>query len=255
MSSTIQNMTPKQVTLRRKLKSKTLLLNTLAELIASTIFSALYFIFISRYLHESFHKDYIMLSFSIGLAFFAAIYIPFHTYRIHVVPFITLIASLRRKNPAILLHKIPAQIVGAFAGVVIFNSVNNRTTQIAIENFQMINLTDNALLVLINTLTAGLLCYGFYMIRFLFKSKRLIGTVYLSLFFSVLFACTAFFSDVSALNPFGYLFYDLLGSQTIKEHSILFILINHIIAPIVGVLLIFFYIKPKVLSYKNNANS
>jgi hypothetical protein len=88
------------------------------------------------------------------------------------------------------------------------------------------------------------------MIRVLFKSKQLVGTIYLSLFFSVLFAATSFLTNTSSLNPFGYLFYDLLGNQTIKEQSFSFIFINHIIAPIVGVLLIFYYIKPKVLSFK-----
>jgi glycerol uptake facilitator-like aquaporin len=250
MNTTIEQTKNKQVSLRKMLKTKTVLLNTLAELIASTIFSSLYFIFISRYLNEKFHTDYVMLSFSVGLAFFAAVYIPFHTYRIHIIPFITLITSLRRKNPFILLHKIPAQIVGAFLGVLIFNAINERTTQIDIENYQLINLNDSSLLIFINTITASLLCYGFYMIRVLFKSKQLVGTVYLSLFFSVLFAATSFFANTSALNPFGYLFYDLLGNQTIKEQAIPFIFINHIIAPIVGVLLIFYYIKPKVLSFK-----
>jgi glycerol uptake facilitator-like aquaporin len=141
MNTTIEQTTAKKVSLKKMLKTKTVLLNTFAELIASTIFSSLYFIFISRYLNEKFHTDYIMLSFSVGLAFFAAVYIPFHTYRIHIIPFITLITSLRRKNPYILLHKIPAQIVGAFLGVVIFNEINKITTQVDIENFQLIHLT------------------------------------------------------------------------------------------------------------------
>ena len=101
MDTTISKSESKRQILKNKLKSRTVFLNAIAELIASTIFSALYFIFISRYLSEKFHTDYIMLSFSIGLTFFAAVYIPFHTYRIHIIPFITLITSLRRRNPYI----------------------------------------------------------------------------------------------------------------------------------------------------------
>ena len=247
MEATISKSESKRQVLKNKLKSRTVFLNAIAELIASTIFSALYFIFISRYLSEKFHTDYIMLSFSIGLTFFAAVYIPFHTYRIH---FITLITSLRRRNPYILLHKIPAQIIGAFLGVLIFNSINKLTTNVQIENLQLINMGDNALLIFINAASASILCYGFYMIRVLFKSKQLAGTIYLSVFYTVLFAATAFFANTSALNPFGYLFYDLLGNKTIADQSILFVLLNHVVAPIVAVLLIFFYIKPKVLTYR-----
>ena len=247
MEATISKSESKRQVLKNKLKSRTVFLNAIAELIASTIFSALYFIFISRYLSEKFHTDYIMLSFSIGLTFFAAVYIPFHTYRIHIIPFIT---SLRRRNPYILLHKIPAQIIGAFLGVLIFNSINKLTTNVQIENLQLINMGDNALLIFINAASASILCYGFYMIRVLFKSKQLAGTIYLSVFYTVLFAATAFFANTSALNPFGYLFYDLLGNKTIADQSILFVLLNHVVAPIVAVLLIFFYIKPKVLTYR-----
>lgn len=226
--------------LREKLKTKTIILNTIAEFIASTIFSAMYFIFISRYLSETFHTDYILLSFSIGLAFFAAIYIPFHTYRIHIIPFITLVTALRKKKPIILLHKIPVQILGAFTGVLIFNSINSITTKINIEELQLVQLNDTWLIIVINALTAAFLCYVFYMIRVLFNSRQLAGTIYLSLFYAALFAMTSFFANVSSLNPFGYFFYDLLGNQIMKNQSFLPFISIHIIAPIVAVLMVYF---------------
>ena len=226
--------------LREKLKTKTIILNTIAEFIASTIFSAMYFIFISRYLSETFHTDYILLSFSIGLAFFAAIYIPFHTYRIHIIPFITLVTALRKKKPIILLHKIPVQILGAFTGVLIFNSINSITTKINIEELQLVQLNDTWLIIVINALTAAFLCYVFYMIRVLFNSRQLAGTIYLSLFYAALFAMTSFFANVSSLNPFGYFFYDLLGNQIMKTQSFLQFISIHIIAPIVAVLMVYF---------------
>jgi hypothetical protein len=236
--------------LRRKLKSKTLFLNTIAEFLAAIIFSALYFIFISRYLSTDFSTDYIALAFSIGLAFFAAVYIPFHTYRIHVIPFISMITALRKRDPMILVYKIPAQLLGSFIGVFIFMTINSRTSMVNVEDFQMIHLKDPMLSTLINTLTAAILCYGFYMIRVLFQAKQLSGTIYLSLYYAVLFSLTAFFSTVSALNPFGYLFYDVLGNKSMLGESFFFILLNHIVAPLVGVALLFFYIKPKVLVQK-----
>ena len=237
--------------LRRKLKRKTLFLNTIAEFLAAIIFSALYFIFISRYLSDDFGKDYIELSFSVGLAFFAAIYIPFHTYRIHVIPFISLITALRKRDPMILVYKIPAQLLGSYIGVLIFNAINNSAAAVNIEDFQMINLLDPKLSIFVNTLTAAILCYGFYMIRVLFQAKQLSGTIYLSLYYAVLFSLTAFFSTVSALNPFGYLMYDLTENHSMYDQAFLFLLFNHIVMPMAGVALLFLYIKPKVLVQKN----
>jgi len=237
----------RRVFLREKLKTKTIILNTFAEFLASTIFSALYFIFISRYLDQGFHTDYILLSFSIGLAFFAAVYIPFHTYRIHIIPFITLVTALRKRKPIILLHKIPVQILGAFVGVMIFNTINSITTKINIEDFQLIQLNNTALIIAINSITAAFLSYVFYMIRVLFNSRQLAGTIYLSLFYTVLFATTSFFANVSALNPFGYFFYDLLGNQLMKTQSFLTFISIHIVAPISAVLMVYF-----ILIQKNN---
>jgi hypothetical protein len=239
--------------LREKSKLRTILLNTLAEFLAVIIFSGLYFIFIARYLSEAFSMDYIALCFSIGLVFFAAIYIPFHTYRIHVLPFISLISALRKRDISILLYKLPAQVLGSFIGVLFFSTLNANSTQVSIEDFQQIHLKDANLAILINTITAVVLCYGYYLIRILFQAKQMAGTIYLSLFFAVVFALTSLFSTVSALNPFGYLFYDMLGNQTIKSYDVLFLLINHVFAPVVGVFLLFFYIQPKVFVLNKKA--
>ncbi|GIK69157.1 MAG: hypothetical protein HND27_02085 [Bacteroidetes bacterium] len=234
--------------LKKRLKTRTIVLNTIAEFIASTIFSLLYFVFISRYLAEEYDINYIMLSFGIGLAFFAAIYIPFHTYRIHIIPFITLITALRKRKPIILLHKIPAQFLGAFLGVILFNVINAHTTRVNIENFQLIYLNDHLLLIAINSFAAALLCYMFYMIRVLFNSRQLTGTIYLSLFYAALFALTSVFANTSSLNPFGYFFYDLLGQQTINNTSFIEIIATHVLAPITAVALLFFYVKPLALN-------
>ena len=235
---------------KSRAKTRTILLNALAEFLASIIFTSLYFIFISRYFSEEFGSSIVVLFFTIGVAFFAAIFIPFHTYRIHIIPFVSLISALRKRDPMVLVHKVPSQILGAFLGVLIFNAINMRTIKVDIESLQMIPLSDPGLTILLNTVAAALLCYGFYLIRILFKAKRLSGTIYLSLYFMVLFAATGLFSSVSALNPFGYLFYDLLQNQTILNQSFLFVIVNHFLAPIIGVFLVFYYIKPKVM-YQN----
>lgn len=240
----------KQGLLRKKLKTRTITLNSVAEFFASAIFSVMYFIFISRYLSDAFSFNYIMLSFAIGLSFFAAIYIPFHTYRIHIIPFISLITALRKRKPEILLHKIPAQIFGSFVGILIFNVINAKTTQVRIEEFQLIYVEDKLLFVLINALTAVLLCYAFYLIRVLFNARQLTGTIYLSLFYGVLFSISALFANVSSLNPFGYFFYDLLGDCIMCKQSLIETLAIHFLIPVAAVLLLLFYIKPKTIAQR-----
>lgn len=86
------------------------------------------------------------------------------------------------------------------------------------------------------------------MIRVLFNSRQLTGTIYLSLFYAALFALTSVFANTSSLNPFGYFFYDLLGQQTINNTSFIEIIATHVLAPITAVALLFFYVKPLALN-------
>lgn len=215
----------------------------MAEFLASTIFSLLYFIFISRYLSEEFNMRFVVLSFAIGLSFFAAVYIPFHTYRIHIIPFVSIINSLRKRQWRILWHKIPAQFTGAFLGVLIFNYINQVTVQVNIEEIQNFKPEDPFLLAFLNGLLAAVLCYLFYIVRVLFKQRRLTGTILLGLCISVLFYLSGSIAGLSALNPFGLFMYDMMGPQAILKQNWFFTILTHVLVPVIATGVTFLKLK------------
>jgi glycerol uptake facilitator-like aquaporin len=226
-----------------KVRSRIIVLNIAAEFIASILFSVLYFIFISRYISSEFHLDYITLCFGVGLAYFAAVYIPFHTYRIHVIPFITIISVMRKKQLKFIWYKIPAQILGAYIGALIFSLINAETTQVSVYNLQKISFTDPWLLAFVNFITAGILCYGFFIIRVFFKKRKISGTIFMGLLISAIFAIVGLMNGVSAINPFGLLFYDLLNDKTLFNHNWVYSFFIHIVAPLAATILVYYRLK------------
>lgn len=219
-------------------------MNIMAEFFASLLFTLLYFIFISRHLSPDFNLNYVMLSYTIGLAFFASVFVPFYTYRINIIPFVSVVNAIRKKQWIILVYKIPAQISGALIGVVAFIFINEATTQTEIFDLYKFTAKDPLMIAAINGIIAGILCYGFYVIRILFKFKSVIGTVILGFLVTTLFFISHFFHGVSALNPFGLLFYDLLSSDSVSlVYSWYYWILIHIISPAFFSIAAFFYLK------------
>ena len=229
--------------LKGKIKTRTIVLNILAEFIASILFSILYFIFISRYISPNFSIDFITLSYGVGLAYFAAVYIPFHTFRIHVIPFITIISALRKKQLKFFWYKIPAQIFGGLIGVLLFNFINQETTQVNIYDLHKIHYANPWMMAFVNFVTAGILCYGFFIIRVFFRKRKVSGTILMGLLITVIFSLTGLMSNVSALNPFGLMFYDILTEKTLYLHPWYFSLLIHVVAPLFATLLVYYRLK------------
>jgi glycerol uptake facilitator-like aquaporin len=231
-------------------------INMLAEFLGSAMFSLLYFIFISRYISSEFQFSYPSLGFAIGLSFFAAVYIPFHTYRIHILPYFSIISALEENQWKVIWYKIPVQILGAFLGVILFHYINKATTLVNIEDIQKINLNDPYLTAIFNSFIVGTACYSFYIIRILVKEKRLMGTIFLGLIISFLFAISGTISGLSALNPFGLLFYHALEQQSMIPNSWFDTILIHVVAPLAASILVFikmknYLIEPEPESFEN----
>lgn len=241
--SVVTNSGGKFSVLKGKIKTRTIVLNIFAEFIASILFSILYFIFISRYISPNFKIDYITLSYGVGLAYFAAVYIPFHTYRIHVIPFITIITALRKKQLKFFWYKIPAQILGGLVGVLLFSFVNAETTRVDVHDLHIIEYSNPWMTAFINFITAGILCYGFFIIRIFFRKRKISGTILMGLLISVIFAITGLMGGVSALNPFGILFNDILSDKAFFEQPWYNSILVHVIAPLSATLLVYFRLK------------
>ncbi|MEX1001032.1 MAG: aquaporin [Crocinitomicaceae bacterium] len=225
-----------------KRKTRTIVLNTIAEFAASVIFSLLFFIFISRHLSDSFQLYFITLSFAIGLSYFVSVYIPFYTYRIHIIPFISVLRALQKKNFSLIIYKVPAQIVGAFVGVILFQQVNIFTTNVDIRSIKSTSLESPEFSAFLNFLLTVILCYGFYIIRIIFKKRTTNGTVFMGLLIAVLFAFSGSIQGLSFLNPFGYLAAECLH-YPIEIKSVWNLLLIHLIAPLIATFLAYYFIN------------
>ena len=211
---------------------RTIFLNILAEFIGSTIYSCLFFIFMSRYISPDFRTGEFLLAMNIAVSFLVAIYIPFHTYRIHILPFVSILAALRKRQIRIIFHKVPAQFVGAFIGVAIFLFINEKTTAINLVSLKTQTLSTSTT-ALINGLLAGIICSSFYIVRVFFKAKAITGTMVLSIIVGVLFYFTFMISDVTALNPFGWFIYDLVDKTNYFDRKWMSELLIHLISPVI----------------------
>lgn len=232
-------------------KRKIRLINFFAELIGSALFSFLYFLFITRFLNTEFDLSLIILGLLIGLSYIASVYIPFHTYRIHIIPFISIIRSLQKKKWNMLLYKIPAQLIGAFVGTYFFitfkNWVGINESPSALWEYNITNPSD---LILFNSLTVFVLCYLFYVIQLLFKNMGFRSTFYYALVIQVVFIFTCKVSEITAINIFGYLSLAILENNNLFGFSLAQNLFIHFIMPCIVAILIYFYIRDRFV-YKN----
>lgn len=226
-----------------KRKSRTIILNSIAEFAASIIFSLLFFIFISRHLSDSFELYFITLSFAIGLSYFVSVYIPFYTYRIHIIPFITVLRALQKKSFALIIYKVPVQILGAMVGVLLYHFVNDFTTKTDIQAIKNIGVSSYEFVAFLNFLFTAILCYGFYIIRIIFKKRSTNGTIFLGLLVTILFALSGSIQGLTFLNPFGYMFTEIFSYSnnfgiTVWEFSLI-----HIISPLLATFSAYYFIN------------
>lgn len=227
----------------RRSPERTIALNMLAEFFGSGIFTALYFIFVGRHLAESYDMSFLVLSYAIGLAFFAAVFIPFHTYRIHIIPFITIITALRKGQWRVLWHKIPVQLAGAFAGTYVFHRLDGITTMGHYPELVTVHLSDPLLLAGLNGMVAAVLCYAFFVIRILFKQRRSTGTIFISLLIASLFLVTGKIAGISALNPFGFLAYQVITDEAVYTGGWAMMLLTHIVLPVALSVAAFYFVR------------
>jgi hypothetical protein len=227
----------------RRSPQRTIALNMLAEFSGAGIFSALYFIFIGRNLADGYDMSYLSLTYAIGLAFFAGVFIPFHTYRIHILPYLSIITALRKGQWRVLWHKIPAQIAGAFAGVYIFHRFDSITSMGHYPDLLTIQITDPFLLATLNGAVAAVMCYAFFVIRILFKQRRSTGTIFIALLIASLFLVTGRIAGISALNPFGQLAYQIMMGELVFSGGILMQLLTHLVLPVCFSMTAFFFVR------------
>lgn len=236
---------------RQRHKRRIKIINFFAELIGSAIFSLLFFLFIARYLSPDFDLNIILLGLFIGASYLAGVYIPFHTYRIHIIPFISIVRALQKRKWEIVFFKIPAQFLGALIGTYFYHLFSVYTslsvTVGEIWSFEVVSQSD---LIFFNTITVFVLCYLFYIIQLLFKNMGFTSTFFFALVIQVVFIFTFQVKEVSAINVFGYLSLYLIEGNPGFSSSWLALLFTHFVFPGVTALLIYYYIRDRFVDFK-----
>jgi len=241
---------------RKRYKRKIRLINFIAELIGSAIFSLLYFVFISRYLSEDYHMGTISLGLLIGAAYFAGVYIPFYTYRIHIIPFISIIRSLQKKKLSILYYKLPAQFIGAFMGTFIFSKFNLFLGDgVDILSIWVYNIENDVDLLFFNGLTVFVLCYMFYVIQLIFKNMGFTSTFFYAFVIQVVFIFSAQVSQITALNVFGYVSLSIIEGSSVFQANWLLSILTHFLVPSLVAYLIYFYIRDRYVERASKKSS
>ncbi len=226
-------------------KNKVYFINIIAEFSGSALYSFLYFILIGRFLSPKFGVDLVTTSIAIGFAYFMAVYVPFHTYRIHINPFVSVIMALQKKKWRVIYHKIPVQIAGGFLGVGMFHGFMQLTGDIVhLSEMWRYLIADPYLEVFCNAILVYIICYFFCIIRVLFILKRFIGTLFFSITLSILFLFTGQVNGLTALNPFGYLaLFSLNGTpEAINWPWFIF---GQVLLPLGTVVVAYYFIKDK----------
>lgn len=228
---------------QKRSPQRTIALNSLAELAASGIYSLLFFIFVGRHLSPTYDLSFVVLSFAIGLSYFAGIFIPFHTYRIAILPYISITNAIRKGQWRVIWHKLPAQFAGAFIGAFIFHRLNSVIYTGDIGALPSFQLNDPWLVAFVNGAAAAMLCYAFYIIRILFKERRSLGTMLLSMVLATIFVLTGKLVGMSAFNPFGLLSYQLISGTPIFQGPWHMLLFTHVVFPVTLSILAFYLVR------------
>lgn len=229
-------------------KNKVLGINILGEFIGSTVFSLMYFTFIARYLDDSFEFGSTILAFFIGAAYFASVYVPFHTYRIHIIPFISIIRALQKRKWRIIYNKIPAQMIGAFFGTYLYKQFMIYTnSDVDIMSMWEYKLHQPIDILFFNLLIVLILCYTFYILQLLFKSLGFTSTFFFAFVVQAVFIFTWQVSEITALNVFGYLSLILLEGNYSFISGWMGTLLIHIILPSLVAFGIFYYIRDRYI--------
>lgn len=216
-------------------KQKIVLINLTAELTGSLIYSFLFFLFLHRYNYNFYDLSYLHLSFAIGLSYFASIYLPFSTYRIHVFPIVTIVSAFARRNYNIIIKRVPMQLLGAFLGIFLFKIFVNFSSELpSVDQFYIAENTSILKVFLLNMVFTMAIVFLYSYIRFYSREEHAFGFLLIAIMIVVLFLLNGSLYGLSTLNPFGFLFYSLLETNILNVGNLILNLLIHFFSPIFG---------------------
>lgn len=215
------------------------------EFTGSFLFSLLFFIFVYRYVSGDYNMSFSELSFYVGLAFLVSMFTPSYRYVVDVIPLITLIKLLEEGFTWKRFAHLPIQFAGSLLSIWVFLKLNacclsNLNVIYDFHDFRY-PVDDLLLNAFFNGLIVAVLYYLYYIVRYVFREREFSGTLFTSTVVCVLFFSTAWLDNISMLNPFGLLSYELFADETLHiSAEQIFI---HIVSPALFLLLSKLYIN------------
>lgn len=205
------------MTKKVKIFKDSVLTRYIGEFIGAFLFSLLFFVFVYRYTSGDYNMSYAELSFYVGLALLASGFTPTLKYVVDVIPVITIIKLLEEGFTWKRFAHIPIQFIGSALSIWVFFLLNTELlSNLTLKaDFQALRfpVSDVWIAALLNGITAGVLYYLFYIVRYVFKEVEFSGTLLNSSVWCLLFFSTAWLENISSLNPFGLLWYELLSED------------------------------------------
>jgi glycerol uptake facilitator-like aquaporin len=135
------------------------------------------------------------------------------------------------------------QILGAMVGVLLYQYINDFMTKTDIQSIKNIGVSSIEFVAFLNFLFTAILCYGFYIIRIIFKKRSTNGTIFLGLLITILFALSGSIQGLTFLNPFGYLFSEIFNFSNAFNINIWEFSLIHIIAPLLATFSAYYFIN------------
>lgn len=220
---------------RQAKRRKIIFLDIVGEFISSTIYTFLFFLFLHRYSYSYYEVDAITLSVSIGLSYFAIVYLTHSKYRVHIFPVITLVIATIKGEKSILFRRIPTQILGSIVGVFCFCSFVSFSSELVnIDEYYINEQTSTLLLFASNFFTTFILVFVYLYVRDYCREQSAFAYFSIGSVIAVLFYLNHTVFGVSTINPFGLTVYSIIVKNVIFLDNLFSNLMVHIISYIFG---------------------
>lgn len=175
-----------------------------SEFAAALIFTVAYFVFAGRAESESFKYTYLQVALFTSMLYIFSVFISSYNYKIDIFPAFSLMRCFVEKTLSPLFVNIPAQILGAFAGLLIYLQLQSTVLHLSPIHdnnvFVSLHIDDVILRSFIFTILVYILSYLMVLVRYSFRLVSLTGTLLISVVVFIISAITLPLDSVSVIT-------------------------------------------------------
>lgn len=176
----------------------------LSEFFAALLFTIAYFVIAGRASAENFSYSYLQIALFTAMIYIFSVFISSYNYRIDVFPAFSLMRCFIEKTLSPLLVNIPAQILGAFVGLLMYLQLQSTVLSLSpvFDNSFFVNfqIEDAILRSFIFTILVYILSYLMVLVRYSFRLVSLTGTLLISVVVFIISAITLPLESVSVIT-------------------------------------------------------